>query len=99
MAFKSFHNTQILELNIYSCYLQSGRDILHILCLTRALGGETHQFATSVDDALGLGHAAFCVVGIDGGHRLYADRVVASYPDVTNMGYSSFSSLVHINSS
>ena len=67
--------------------LQLGRDMLHILCLTGALGGETYQFASGIDDALGLCHTGGSVVGIGGGHRLDADGVVAANADITHTGF------------
>ena len=36
--------------------LQSGRNVLHILCLTGSLSGKAHQFTASINDTLGLCH-------------------------------------------
>ena len=64
----------------------TGVDVLHILCLSGTLGSKAHQLATSLDDFLSLFHASLGVIGIGGGHRLDADRVVATYVDGTHMG-------------
>ena len=48
--------------------LQLCRDILHVFGFTCALRSETHQFAASIDDALGLGNTAFGVVGVGRRH-------------------------------
>ena len=74
--------------------LQLGRDILHVLCLTGSLCRETHQFATSIDDALGLSHTGSGIVGIGGSHRLDADGVAASNADVAHMCFCRASSLI-----
>ena len=47
---------------------QAGGDVLHVLRLAGALRSESYQFASGVDDALGLSHAPLGVVGIDGRH-------------------------------
>ena len=52
--------------------------MLHVLCLTDTLGGEAHQFTTSVNDALGLSHTTLCIVRIDGAHRLNADGIITT---------------------
>ena len=75
--------------------LQTGRDMLHVLCLTRSLGGEAHQFATSVDDALGLGHTALRIVGIHRRHRLDTDGIGAANADASDTGLRTNSSYTH----
>ena len=77
--------------------LQPRRDVLHVLGFTGTLCREAHQFTTGIDDALGLGHAAFGVVGVGGCHRLDADGVVATYGDVAHMDNRASSSCTHIS--
>ena len=77
--------------------LQTCRDVFHILSLARALCGETHQFASGIDDALGLCHRTFRVVRVGGGHRLDADGVVAADGDVANVADTANSSCMHIS--
>ena len=72
--------------------LQSGRDVLHVLSLTHALGSQSDQFAASINDALGLRHASLRIVGVGGGHRLYADGVLSAYLDVAHAGNTANSS-------
>ena len=67
--------------------LQLGRDILHILSLASALGGKTYEFATSIDNALGLSHASLGIIGIHRSHRLNADRIVATYANLSHTGF------------
>ena len=76
--------------------LQSGRDVLHVLCLTGTLRGKANNFATRIDDALSLCYAPFRIIGVDGSHRLDADRVVATNGDIAHMGYTANSSCTHI---
>ena len=76
--------------------LQSGRDILHVLGLANALGGETNEFTSSINDAFGLSHRALRIVGVGGSHRLDADGVVATNGNVAHMGYATNSSCSHI---
>ena len=78
-----------------SVSLQTSRDMLHILCLTRALRREAHQFATGVDDTFGLCHTAFSIVGIHRRHRLYADRVLPADADVAHTSLTTNSSCTH----
>ena len=75
--------------------LEACGDVLHIFCLAGALGGEAHEFATGIDDALGLCHTALGVVGIDSGHGLDADGVVASDGDIAYVGDTANSSCTH----
>ena len=77
--------------------LQLGRDILHVLRLTGTLGSETHQFATCIDDALGLCHTALGIIRIHSTHRLDADGVRASNADTTDTSLCGESSLIHLN--
>ena len=65
---------------------QAGRDVLHVLCLTGTLSGETQQLSTCIDDAFGLCHTTLRIVGISRSHRLDADRVVATNGNLANMG-------------
>ena len=67
--------------------LQTGRDILHVLCLTNTLGSEAHQFTTSIDDSLGLGYTTLGIVGINGGHRLDTDGVTTANTDISHTGF------------
>ena len=76
--------------------LQTGRDVLHVLCLTGALRGEANDFATCIDDAFGLCYATLRVVGVDGSHRLDADGVVATNGDIAYVGNAANSSCTHI---
>ena len=65
---------------------QLAHNVLQVLGLASALCGETHQFASHHDDALGLFDAGLGVVGVGGGHRLDADGVVAADGDITHLG-------------
>ena len=76
--------------------LQLSRDVLHVLCLTNTLGGETYEFATSVDDTFGLSHTTFCVICIYRSHRLDADGILSANADTTDTGLCGLSSLVHL---
>ena len=84
------------ERRIVSVSLQTGRDMLHILCLPGALRGETNQFTTGIDDTLGLRHAGLGIIGIGSGHRLDTDRIVTTYSDIAHMGHTANSSCSHI---
>ncbi len=64
---------------------QLGGDMLHILRFAGALGGEAHQFATCIDDALGLCHRCLGVIGIGGGHGLYSYRIVAADQQISHL--------------
>ena len=64
---------------------QACGDVAHVLRLARSLCGEAHQFTSGIDDTFGLCHTALGVVGVDGGHRLYADGVVATYRDIAHL--------------
>ena len=66
--------------------LQPCRDVFHVFCLSRSLGGKAYQLTSCVNDALGLSHTAFGVVGVGGSHRLNANGVVAANGDVADMG-------------
>ena len=81
---------------VISIRLQTGGDILHILSLTCALGGETHQFATSIDDTLCLCHTALGIVSVHRRHRLDADGILSSNADIPYTSLSANSSIVHI---
>ena len=76
--------------------LQACRDILHVLGLTDALGGEAYEFATCIDDALGLGHTALGIIRIYRSHRLDTDGVGASDADIPDTGLCAKTSFVHI---
>ena len=76
--------------------LQLSRDIFHVLCLTNTLGGETDEFATSVDDTLSLSHTTFCVICIYRSHRLDANGILSANADTTDTGFCGLSSLVHL---
>ena len=60
-------NISYQRLGIAIC-LQTGRDILHVLSLTSTLCRKAHQFATCVDNPLGLCYATLCIIGI---HRCH----------------------------
>ena len=75
--------------------LQTGRDVLHVLRLTRTLGGEAHQFAACIDDALGLRHTTLRIVGIHRRHRLDADRVGTADADIADTRLRTNSSYTH----
>ena len=72
--------------SIFAQGSDAGIDILHVLSLTGALSGETHQFATSLDDAHGLSHTRLGVVGVGGGHRLNSDRLATAHEQAAD-GY------------
>ena len=72
-------------------------NVLHVQRFAAPLGGEAHQLAAGIDDALGLLHAAFSVVGVDGGHRLHADGVVAADVEAAHVGHRANSSYTHIS--
>ena len=67
--------------------LQLGRDILHVLGLTDALGSKTYQFAAGIDDALGLSHTALGVIRIYRSHRLDADGIRAANANLADTGF------------
>ena len=67
--------------------LQTGRDVLHILSLARALGSETNEFTASIDNALGLCHTTLGIIGIHRTHRLNADRIIATDAYLTHTGF------------
>ena len=72
--------------SIFAQGSDAGIDILHVLSLAGALSGETHQFATSLDDAHGLSHTCLGVVGVGGGHRLNSDRLATAHEQAAD-GY------------
>ena len=80
---------------IVAVSLQSGRDILHVLRFASALSGETHQFTTSINDALGLSHASLSVVRVRSCHRLDTDGVIATDGDITYVTSRANSSCTH----
>ena len=73
------------EWSLIAVGTDAGIDVLHILCLAGTLCGEAHQFATSLDDFLCLTDASLSIIGIGGGHRLDADRVIATQIDGSDM--------------
>ena len=75
--------------------LQAGRDILHVLRFASALGGETNQFTTSINDAFGLSYAGLRVVGVRSRHRLNADGIIATDGDITYVTNRTNSSCTH----
>jgi hypothetical protein len=75
--------------------LQSGRDVLHVLSLTRTLGSETHEFAARIDDAFSLSHTTLCIVCVHRCHRLYTNGVLATYTYLADMGLTA-NSPIHI---
>ena len=62
------------------------RYVFHILGFTCSLCSEAHQLTSCIDDAFGLCHATFGIVGVFGGHRLDADRVIASDAELSYVG-------------
>ena len=74
--------------------LQAFRDIPHVLSLTSTLCGKAHQFTACINDALGLCHRSFRVVGVSRRHRLDADGVVTADGYIANSCNSSFSANV-----
>ena len=56
-----------------------------IFSASRELSGEAHQLAASFDDFLCLTDASLSIIGIGGGHRLDADRVIATQIDGSDM--------------
>ena len=77
--------------------LQTSRDILHVLSFTRALSGETHQFATRINYTLCLLDTTIGIVGVDGCHRLNADGVLSANADMTHTNLAANSSCSHIS--
>ena len=73
---------------------QTRVDILQILSFTTALCGQSHQFAARLDDALCLLDASLGIIGVGGGHRLDADRVVATHLDGTHIHHTGLAPLV-----
>ena len=73
-------------------FLQPCRDVLHVLGLAGALCCKAYQFSSGINDAFGLGYAAFGVVGVDGSHRLDADGIVTTDGDVAHMNNGASSS-------
>ena len=77
--------------------LQLGRDILHILGLTNALGSKAYKLATGIDDTLGLSHTALGIIRIYRSHRLDTDRIMSTNADIADTGFSGLSSLIHLS--
>ena len=73
------------EWSLIAVGTDAGIDVLHILCLAGTLCGEAHQFAASLDDFLCLTDASLSIIGIGGGHRLDADRVIATQVEGSDM--------------
>ncbi|SRR5574344_383085 len=73
---------------------QTGIDILQIFRFLHALCSETHIFTTRINDALGLSHTALGIIGGSGGHRLYADRVLASQRRVAYLNLARNTALI-----
>ena len=73
------------EWSLIAVGTDAGIDVLHILCLAGTLSGEAHQLAASLDDFLCLTDASLSIIGIGGGHRLDADRVIATQVDGSDM--------------
>ena len=76
--------------------LQACRDVLHVLCLTGALGGKPYQFTSGIDDALGLTDTAFRIIGIYRSHRLDAYGIVATDTDCSHMGNRRRATLISV---
>ena len=73
------HKRSIVAISLKTC-----RDILHILCLTSALSGESHQFSSCIDYPLCLSHTTIGIVGINSTHRLDTYRIRASDADIAD---------------
>ena len=71
----------------YTLSTQCGIDILEILSLAHTLCGKAHILSASLDNPLGLCHGGFGVGGGSGGHRLYANGVVATHWGVSHAIY------------
>ena len=73
------------ERSLIAVGTDAGIDVFHILCLAGTLSGETHQLATSLDNLLSLLNASLGIIGVGGGHRLDADRIIATQVEVSDM--------------
>ena len=63
----------------------AGIDVFHVLCLAGTLSVEAHQLATSLDNLFSLLNASLSIIGVCGGHRLDADRIIATQVDGSDM--------------
>lgn len=73
------------ERSLIAVGTDAGIDVFHVLCLAGTLSGEAHQFATSLDNLLSLLNASLGIIGVGGGHRLDADRIIATQVDGSDM--------------
>ena len=73
------------ERSLIAVGTDAGIDVFHVLCLAGTLSGEAHQLAASLDDFLCLTDASLSIIGIGGGHRLDADRVIATQVEGSDM--------------
>ena len=73
------------ERSLIAVGTDAGIDVFHILCLAGTLSGEAHQLATSLDNLLSLLNASLGIIGVGGGHRLDADRIIATQVEVSDM--------------
>ena len=73
------------ERSLIAVGTDAGIDVFHVLCLAGTLSGEAHQLATSLDNLLSLLNASLGIIGVGGGHRLDADRIIATQVDGSDM--------------
>ena len=73
------------ERSLIAVGTDAGIDVFHILCLAGTLSGEAHQLATSLDNLLSLLNASLGIIGVGGGHRLDADRIIATQVEGSDM--------------
>ena len=60
-------------------------DRLQIFRFLGSLRRQSHEFATGLDDILGLRYASVGVIGVGGGHALHPNRVVGTHINGTDM--------------
>src|ERR1700693_4302117 len=65
-----------------------GHDVLEILRVVDARGGDAEDFATGLDDREGFVDASLRFHRVGNQHRLDADRVVAADTDRTNLYFA-----------
>ena len=72
-------------------------DLLERQRLLPALGGESHDIGTSIDNALDLGGRSLDVVGIRIGHRLHPNGIPATQDDIADPAFGGSSSNIVIH--
>ena len=73
------------ERSLIAVGTDAGIDVFHVLCLAGTLSGEAHQLATSLDNLFSLLNASLSIIGVGSGHRLDADRIIATQVDGSDM--------------